>query len=132
MTWRKRRILSYLMHDFDDYCLPYTEIKMSNKQLVDTVVDFFNNGSKLIYPAKAYFVAIVYAKMLEKHFNIPFYEGLSQDALLIEDKWFIPHKKSQDTYDAIIKQIPEDFLTLKSTKKTRQYFSEEFLIGINS
>ena len=70
--------------------------------------------------------------MLEKHFNIPFYEGLSQDDLLIEDKWFIPYKKSQDTYDAIIKQIPEDFLTLKSTEKTRQYFSEEFLIGINS
>lgn len=132
MTWRERRTLSYLMHNFDDYYLSYAEIKMNNKQLVDTVVDFFNNGSKLIYPAKAYFVAIVYAKMLEKHFNIPFYEGLSQDDLLIEDKWFIPYKKSQDTYDAIIKQIPENFLTLKSTEKTRQYFSEEFLIGINS
>ena len=132
MTWRERRVLSYLIHDFDDYHLPYTEIKMNNKQLVDTVVDFFNNESKLIYPAKTYFVAIVYAKMLEKYFNIPFYEGLSQDDLLIEDKWFIPYKKSQDTYDAIIKQIPEDFLTLKSTRKTRQYFSEEFLIGVNS
>lgn len=130
MTWREARQLSYLMHEFDDYQLTHTEIPSIKKdQLIKRVVYFFYNGSLLEYPAKAYFVAIVYAKMLEIHFGIPFLEALSEPDLLIEDKWFVPYQEAKDIYDKIIENIPNEFIQLPSTNKTIQYFMEEFLIG---
>lgn len=131
MTWRARRKLSYLMHEFDDFDLPYEIVEESDKELVSRILRFFYEGSEFIYPAKSYFVAIVYAKMLEQYFNISFYEALNQDDLLVDDRFYCPYRFRKEIYDEVLQELPKDFLTLESTKKTITYFKEEFLIGIN-
>ena len=129
MTWRERRILSYAMHEFDDLNLPYEERYGSDESVIETVVDFFKTESTLVYPAKSYFVAIVYAKMLEKHFCIDFLEALDEDDLLPDDKWFKPYHESKEMYDAILDKLLGNILDMPSTEKTKTYFREEFLIG---
>ena len=49
--------------------------------------------------------------------------------LLPDDKWYVPYLKNRKVYDRILDEIPKDFLSLLSTKKTINYFKEEFLIG---
>lgn len=129
MTWRERRKLSYLIHDFDDYRLPY---EYNEEGIIDTVISFFRTESKLIYPAKSYFVAIVYARMLELCFNIPFYIALDTSDLLIEDNYFKPYMKDKTTYDSIINEVGTHIEKYESSKKTIAYFKEEFLIGTDS
>ena len=128
-TWRKRRKLSYLLTEFDDYNLPFKIEPLTSRQ----VISFFDNESKLIQPAKSYFVAIVYAWLLHTYFDIEFYEALNYDDLLIEDSYFVPYLKDKDMYDSIINGINlQTIPTLKSTQKTINYFKQEFLIGTNS
>ena len=131
MNWRERRKLSYLMYEFKDINLPYEFIAMSKNELIDMVVLFFETKSKLIYPAKSYFVAIVYARLLEQYFSIPFLKALNLNDLLPDDEWYIPYLKDKNVYDIILDKIPKDFLSLPSTKETTEYFKEEFLIGVD-
>lgn len=119
-----RRKLSYLLCEWDDKNLPHT-IRYDN--LTQQVINFFKTESKLVYPAKSYFVAIVYAKCLEKYFNISFYEALDYNDLLFDDKFFVPYSKDKDTYDKIIHQIG-DIFQYQSINKTLNYFKQEFLI----
>lgn len=135
MTWRNRRKLSYLMFDFDDRNLAIKYIDLDNPGLINMVLDFFVNGSKLIYPAKSYFVAIVYAKCLEKYFNEQFYNALNYNDLLPDDSYFVTYEENKQVYDIILKRLDLDnILELESTKKTIAYFKQEFLIddGINN
>ena len=135
MTWRNRRKLSYLMFDFDDRNLVTEYVDLDNPGLIDMVLDFFINGSKLIYPAKSYFVAIVYAKCLEKYFNEPFYRSLNYDDLLPDDDYFVTYEENKQVYDIILKRLDlNNILELESTRKTIAYFKQEFLIddGINN
>lgn len=120
------------MFDFDDIDLDYKEEYIDDEHLIETIVNFFETESQLIYPAKSYFVAIVYAKMLEAYFDIPFYEALNTEDLLIDDVYFRRYKDHQCIYDKVLKAIPENFLELPSTEKTRKYFLQEFLIGTDN
>lgn len=118
------------MHEFDDINLPHTYKYINDSTLVKDVLIFFQTESKLEYPAKSYFVAIVYAYLLEKYFNVPFKEALSQKDLLLDDYNFVPYQKNKPVYDAILSKITlTDIDVLPSTQKTYQYFKEEFLIG---
>lgn len=127
MNWKERRKLAYLMYEFDDVGLPHEYISCSDNELVEMTVKFFKTQSNLVYPAKSYFVAIVYAYYLQKHFSENFYTILDDERLLIDDKHFVPYSKSKSTYDRILKEIGciEQY---KSIKKTVQYFKQEFLI----
>lgn len=62
-------------------------IYFNNDNVEDQVVDFFLTESELIYPAKSYFVAIVYAKCLEKYFGGSFFEYLNDPELLPDDTY---------------------------------------------
>ena len=128
MNWKKRRKLSYLINDFDDTGLPYT-IKeySSDEELVSEIVNFFMHGSELIYPAKSYFVAIVYAKLLEKYFEADFYESLSNNELLPDDSFFVSYNNSRNVYDAVLKRIGNP-LDYAAADKTKEYFYQEFLV----
>lgn len=128
MNWRERRKLAYLYKEFNDYNLEHEFIDLSGDKLTDLVIEFFVRGSQLIFPAKSYFVAIVYAACLEKHFNIPFIEALSYDDLLIDDKYFVPYSSDKLTYDKIFAKIG-DIWQYESIKPTVKYFEEEFLIN---
>lgn len=121
-----RRELAYLINEWDDKNLPHI-IRYDN--LIQQVVNFFKTESKLVYPAKSYFVAIVYAKCLEKYFNIPFYEALDYKDLLFDDKFFIPYSKDKETYDIILGKIG-DIFQYTSIDKTVNYFKQEFIVDV--
>lgn len=128
MDWKYRRKLSYLINDFNDTGLDYTVKKYgSDEELVNEIVDFFISGSKLIYPAKSYFVAIVYAKLLEEHFDENFYDCLSDKELLPDDYFFVPYNRNRNVYNAVLSKIG-DPLGYKAAEKTKEYFYQEFLL----
>lgn len=120
---KNRRNLSYLINDWDDVNLPYT---FDYNNISKQVIDFFINGSELLFPAKSYFVAIIYAKCLEKYFNEDFYESLNDIELLPDDKYFIPYGKDKQTYDNILKII-DNIWEYDSINKTHEYFKKEFI-----
>lgn len=127
MDYKERRKLSYLINVFDDINLDYIYIKQSDEDLIKLIIKFFNTESLLVYPAKSYFVAIVYAKCIEKYFHIDFYDALSDKELLVDDKFFKPYNESKDIYDAVLESIG-DIYQYDSIDKTVKYFKQEYLI----
>lgn len=121
---KNKRKLSYLTNVWDDINLPYI---FDYNNIDVQVIDFFKNGSKLIYPAKSYFVAIIYAKCLEKYFQEDFYESLNDTELLSDDCYFSIYSQNKDIYDNIIENIG-DIWQYDSIMKTVTYFKKEFLI----
>ena len=127
MDYKERRKLSYLINAFDDIDLDYIYIKQSKEDLVKLIIKFFNTESLLIYPAKSYFVAIVYAKCIEKYFHINFYDALNDEELLPDDKYFKTYNESKDIYDKVLESIG-DIHQYDSIDKTVKYFKQEYLI----
>lgn len=127
MDYKERRKLSYLINTFDDIDLDYIYIKQSKEDLVKLIIKFFNTESLLIYPAKSYFVAIVYAKCIEKYFRINFYDALNDNELLPDDKYFKTYNESKDIYDKVLESIG-DIYQYDSIDKTVKYFKQEYLI----
>ncbi len=121
---KAKRKLSYLLNIWDDVNLPYI---FNNDNVEDQVVNFFLTESELIYPAKSYFVAIVYAKCLEKYFGGSFFEYLNDPELLPDDTYFKIYSQNKSTYDNIINRIG-DIWQYPSICKTVNYFKKEFLI----
>lgn len=121
---KAKRKLSYLLNIWDDVNLPYI---FNNDNVEDQVVNFFLTESELIYPAKSYFVAIVYAKCLEKYFGGNFFEYLNDPELLPDDTYFKVYSQDKSTYDNIINRIG-DIWQYPSICKTVNYFKKEFLI----
>lgn len=121
---KAKRKLSYLLNIWDDVNLPYI---FNNDNVEDQVVDFFLTESELVYPAKSYFVAIVYAKCLEKYFGGSFFEYLNDPELLPDDTFFKVYSQDKSTYDNIINRIG-DIWKYPSICKTVNYFKKEFLI----
>lgn len=121
---KAKRKLSYLLNIWDDVNLPYI---FNNDNVEDQVVNFFLTESELIYPAKSYFVAIVYAKCLEKYFGGNFFEYLNDSELLPDDTYFKIYFQDKSTYDNIINRIG-DIWQYPSICKTVNYFKKEFLI----
>lgn len=121
---KAKRKLSYLLNIWDDVNLPYI---FNNDNVEDQVVDFFLTESELIYPAKSYFVAIIYAKCLEKYFGGSFFEYLNDPELLPDDTYFKVYSQDKSTYDNIINRIG-DIWQYPSICKTVNYFKKEFLI----
>lgn len=128
MDYKERRKLSYLINAFDDIDLDYIYIKQSKEDLVKLIIKFFNTESLLIYPAKSYFVAIVYAKCIEKYFHINFYDALNDEELLPDDKYFKTYNESKDIYDKVLESIG-DIYQYDSIDKTVKYFKQEYLIN---
>lgn len=120
----QKRKLSYLMNNWDDINLPYI---INEENISEQVINFFKTESKLVYPAKSYFVAIVYAKCLEKYFGVPFLESLNDKELLFDDRWFKTYNESKNIYDKIIDNIGNIWY-YSSINKTVDYFKKEFLI----
>lgn len=121
----QKRSLAYLCNKWDDVNIAYSE---NYKEISKQVIDFFINGSQLIQPAKAFFVAIVYAKCLEKFFKKDFYESLNDKDLLPDDMFFMPYLSAKNIYDDVIAVIGNNFWKYKSITKTVSYFKREFLI----
>lgn len=89
----------------------------------------------IYYPQKSYAVALIYAKLLEKYFDEPFYEALDNPTLLLGDKYFKQYSERRLVYDRAIHKITKnslwDFENIKTSRvqATVDYFRKEFLLA---
>tara|TARA_R110002072_G_scaffold64203_5_gene159721 strand:- start:61343 stop:61777 length:435 start_codon:yes stop_codon:yes gene_type:complete len=79
----------------------------NNVELVEDIINYFlKDYDHLIYPAKAYCVALVYSSLLEKYFNIPFYESLNDPQLFQGTmKDFEAYQCRKNIYDQVIAEL---------------------------
>lgn len=85
---------------------------------------------KVIYPAKSYFVAMVYARLLMDHFGENPIAALCDSQLLYgNDPYFLEYGRDPQIYDALIKKFGWDFdLTLGEIPDVESYFRAEFML----
>lgn len=131
--WKYKQQLYHLTTEYND-AIETKEyiIRPDKSQLVEDVVLYFKEDSDiLIYPSKSYAVAIIYAKLLEQHFNENFYEVLDDPKLLYNnDKFFVPYSQDKKTYDEAIAQINLSFKDVPSQVDiTIDFFKKEFFIN---
>jgi hypothetical protein len=120
----KRRKLANLINDWDDY----KSYSINCENIPKQVLNFFRFGSQIIYPAKSYFVAIIYALCLEKYFGNDFINYLKKSDLLDNDQFFKSYNETPVIYDEILSDIDyTTILGLDTTKITQEYFKKEFL-----
>ena len=111
-------------------------VEMMEDQSDQAIVDMVNRylggfvPDKIIYPAKSYFVAIVYSRLLRDHFGEDPVESLSCETLLYGND---PHFKSylidKHIYDKILETYGWDFdLSLGEIPDVVNYFESEFMI----
>ena len=133
---REKRELAYLFKVFDDTGLQRTILNSAkDDEIADQVIEFFIEGSVLVYPTKSYFVALVYAACMLKYFPKYFdniIDPLRCYDLLDNDDFFRPYsEKTRSIYDKVLQYLEQhriEILDYVSTKKTHNYFREEFLI----
>ena len=131
-NWKDRRKLAYRLYRglFDDVNLKYSIENQNDEQaLTKQVLDFFENGSELIYPAKYIFCNIVYSYYLNKYFNVPFYQALDDKETLFDSPCCVLYSDAKQVYDTVIKKVIDRIDQLPSVVKTRHYFKMEFLIA---
>lgn len=132
----KKRDLAYLFKEFDDINLARVVLNsVKDDEIADQVIDFFVEGSALVYPSKSYFVAIVYAACMLKYFPEHFkdiVEPLKCVDLLDNDDFFRPYiSRTVPIYNKVLQWLERErieILDYASTMKTHNYFKEEFLI----
>ena len=115
----------------EDYDVPIFIDDTSEQHIINHIVDYFTIPvAELIFPAKSYAVAIIYAKLITHYFNEDFYEILNDPTLLYEnDKYFMPYMKAQNIYDQALSQIPNDLnIELPQIQATINFFEDEFFI----
>ena len=131
-NWKDRRKVAYRLYRglFDDVNLPHkVENQNDMHALTNQVIDFFENGSQLIYPAKYIFCNIVYSYYLNKYFNVDFYTALDDKETLFDSPCCVLYSDAKQVYDNVIKKVIDRIDQLPSVVKTRHYFKMEFLIA---
>jgi len=132
----EKRELAYLFKEFDDMNLERTILNsVTDDEIADQVIEFFVEGSALVYPAKSYFVAIVYAACMLKYFPEQFkdlVEPLRCFDLLDKDDFFRPYSSHTSViYNKVLDWLEHrrvEILDYPSTNKTHNYFRAEFLV----
>lgn len=78
-------------------------------ELVNNALHYFKEATfPLIYPAKSYAVAIIYATKLNELYGIPVIDVLDDsDLFLGQDPYFIPYSEDPETYDAIMTALED-------------------------
>ena len=133
---QEKRKLSYLFKEFDDTNLARIVLNFAtDDEIADSVIEFFVEGSALVYPPKSYFVAIVYAACMLKYFPEHFkdiVEPLKCVDLLDNDDFFRPYiSRTAPIYNKVLQWLERErteILDYASTMKTHNYFRAEFLI----
>lgn len=127
LTWKERRTVAYLTQQFDDQDLPFRIEHSDDQQLAHQVLDFFANGSQLVYPAKYVFCAIVYAYFLHHYFGLNFRSCLENPDLMPDSPTILTYGQKPNVYDYVLQNM-ENVERYPSIQKTVQYFKQEFLI----
>ena len=138
--WQLRQVIYHATEqNFSDivgeHVVPVIDESISDEDLINLVALHFKENLKTLhYPAKSYFVAIVYAKLIAEHFGEGFLETLNDPSLLYNnDRFFVRYrqsKKSAYVYDSVLALVGEDFsMSSGQVPCVRRYFNYEFLIA---
>jgi len=104
-----------------------------DERIISDIIDYFTKPvNLLIYPGKSYAVAIIYAKLLRKYWDIPIMHSLKDPDLLYgNDRFFIPYTPSVSdkiyNHTLFVSYDPK----LSQVAKTIDYFHEEFFLKPN-
>lgn len=133
LSWKQRQELYHQANEIEDY-ITHDKIKYTcvEEEIIDATVKYFSEDSDVLtFPSKSYAVAIIYAKLLEENFVIPFMDALDDPDLLYgNDNYFKPYSKAKRIYDKVLELLPDDFMEAQTygVQKTKEYFAEEFLL----
>ncbi len=80
---------------------------IEEEELVENALKYFDAATfPLIYPAKSYAVAVIYAFKLHELYGVTIRETLDDpDLFLGQDPYFTPYSEDPTTYDAIIAKL---------------------------
>lgn len=99
---------------------------VEHPELIENAIKYFKDQSfPLIYPAKSYAVAIIYATLIEQHYGFALRDVLDdEDLFLGNDDFFVPYSKDPITYEAILERLSEmpDWINSGWAPKTAHYF----------
>lgn len=126
---RERRKFAYMFNEWEDTGPNLSEFPDPSEDIiVQAVVYFFHKKSKCIQPFKSVYSTIIYARCMERYFNINFYEALSDPELMYDDNWYMGYIDYPTMYDKIIEQVPDIWKYKESISESVRYFKREFLV----
>lgn len=131
--YKIKQILYNSLNVHDDLVSEFKVIDDKDKIIEYGIKYFQQEMPELIYPSKSYSVAIIYAYLLQKHFNAGFFESLNdRDLFCSNDRFFVPYASDPETYEAIMNEIGinhKNFTlntSLEQIATTVHYFKQEF------
>lgn len=82
---------------------------VEDPELVENALHYFKEATwPLIYPAKSYAVAIIYATKLNEIYGVDIEAVLSDpDLFMGQDPYFVPFGEDPDTYREIIRRLKD-------------------------
>lgn len=129
--WKIRQDVYHRTQVISDTAFDIIEQDLDDESLIEDIIRYMTAPeSRLLYPTKAYAVAIVYATLLAEYFDENFIEALSDPDLLYgNDKYFVPYMEAQHIYNRVIGQISVELcFDNPQISATKDYFLKEFLI----
>ena len=130
--WEIRRILYHSFYLPDDLGHKH-KVTVDSRNIKECVMRHFTEDVEgLIYPAKSYFVSIIYASLLNKYFNEPFDEVLKREDLLVNQTCNVLYWEDPDTYNYVLSKLTNDMIlneNISQIAATIDYFKQEFFIG---
>lgn len=133
MSWRKRQKQYHDTNNVDDYDKEYVLIDDPISTLLYAREYFKTDIPVLIYPAKSYAVAYIYAYLIKHLFQVEeTIQDLLSDPLLLygNDPFFRPYsEETRYIYDHLIECVTlDDILRTSQAQQTVQYFLKEMLL----
>lgn len=98
-------------------------------EVVENALNYFKSATfPLVYPAKSYAVAIIYATLLEKEYGIGLRVSLDDpDLFLGQDDFFVPYGDNPVAYERILTRLQgiPNWINSGWAPKTVEYFRLE-------
>ncbi len=134
--WKVKQILYHRLNPETPDMYGPDDIEMmddvSDEAIIEMIKSYMGGyvPEKVIYPAKSYFVALVYSRLLRDHFGEdPIVVLNDADLLHGNDPYFVQYSEAQNIYDAVLEAFGWDFdITLGEIPDVANYFSEEFML----
>lgn len=135
--WQPRQALYHSFMQIKDDLSGIQHVVKQEFDSAEIVLDVLNYLYKEVpivsFPAKTYAVALIYAKLLETHFGVQFYEALSDSSMLYGNmRDYEPYPDKLGIYDAVLTVANlDDVLRAPPSQAlaTVGYFHDEFFIG---
>lgn len=130
--YKLRQRMYHHLEPIDDYIddKPFVVVDVPGAELIEQIISYFQRPSKqLIYPAKSYAVAIIYARLLNQYFSVPILKALDDpDLFLGNDKFFVPYNRAKFIYDVVLERNLSINTNLPQVRTTVDYFMKEFYL----